>query len=209
MRRHRIAGSIGTDMATGIQYGPERPFEAHDYEMFHTPQFLSRYSKKILMDMVRVAKGYTGRKVHLFFQDKGSRCPQCINEITGEKMLSDCPMCHGTGRVHGWEYQGYYYTQVDFQPRQVIATENGTVNNQGGNRDSIYVLGAPLIHDQDLILFEETKELYKVYDVEPQLVALRGDVIIQIAQGSLVEYGSPEYKCLEVLPSCFSLSETR
>ena len=92
-------------MAQGISHGPERPFENHEYVLFKTPKFLSKYSRKILMDLVRVAKGYSGRKIHLLAVSNSGRCPICINEATGAKMLSDCPMCHGTGRVQFLEYQ--------------------------------------------------------------------------------------------------------
>ena len=178
-------------------YGPVRPPENHDYENFRTPVYLRGHAGKILKDLSRWARLYNGRLIRLFFPSQGERCLTCTNLITGERMLSSCPECHGTGFKKGWTFVGKFWCFVDFGPTYAISSENGNVENPGGIKDAVTVLGAPPIHDQSLLIFEETRQVYKVYNVEPHKVALLGSVITQICQGSYLSYGQSEYSLID------------
>lgn len=181
-----------------VPFGPSRPEEisAVGYNLFTNKKYLEGYSGKILGDLCLVASLYNGHMATLFSVDKSERCSKCTNLATGEKLLSQCPVCHGTGYVNNWKSIGNFWVLVDFGPMYHMDTPNGNTENPGGNKESIIVLGAPLLGDQDLIAFRESKEIYKIYDVEPHIVAMRGDVIAQIARASRLTPGVEEYKLI-------------
>ena len=177
-----------------LQYGPVRPYEDHDYSNFRTPLYLKGYAKKITLDLMRTAKMYNGRRVRIYSPNKqGERCPICTNLITGERMLSNCKVCRGTGYKDAWSYVGRFWSLVDFGPRYDMSSEYGNVENMQGDKDAITVIGAPELHDQDLIIIEETKDIFKIYNVEPHIVAMQGTIITQICQAAPLAYGQPEY----------------
>ncbi len=183
----------------GVPYGPVRPEELGNrgYQGFTNKRYLEGYSRKILHDFVLVAKLYNGREVRLFAVDKSRRCSVCTNLATGEKLLSNCPVCHGTGYADSWKSLGDFQAYVDFRPASNIATQYGNTENPNGFKETIVIWGAPLLQDQSLIIFKETREVYKIYDVLPQLIAVRGDVIAQVTQASRLSPGGPEYKLID------------
>ena len=182
----------------GIPYGPERPADISHvgYELFENKNYLKGYSRKILSDLILMAKLYNGHEVRVFVVDKNDRCPKCTNRLTGEKLLSNCPVCHGTGYRNSWKSIGDYWCYMDFGPDYNMATQYGNTESPNGTKESLILLGAPVLTDQAIIIFKESREVYKIYDVEPHIVAMRGDVIAQIAQGTRLTPGSEEYKLI-------------
>ncbi len=178
-------------------YGPSRPEPDVGYQKFKNYKYLHGYSQKITRDLAKVARMYSGREVKLYKEAGGERCHVCTNLATGERILSNCKYCGGTGYKNKWEYVGRYYTYTDFDPVYKVATPAGNTENPNGTRENIIIVGAPIIHDQGLIIFVESKEIYKVYDAEPHIVALRGDVVTQIASTTRITPGAPEYKLID------------
>ncbi len=180
-------------------YGPSRPAEMGKvgYQGFTNKNYLKGHANKILRDLCLVARLYNGHESVIFIVDTSERCPKCTNLATGEKLVSSCPLCGGTGYSNKWKKLGSFWTLVDFGPTFDMATPYGNTENPNGNKDSIIVLGAPILPDQTLIIFKENREVYKVYDVKPHIVALRGDVIAQIARASRLSPGNPEYKLID------------
>lgn len=183
-------------MEDGLEYGPSRPAPDSGYHLFSTPKALTGYSGKILADLVKIARLYNGREARLFRVVKGHRCGVCTNLATGERLLTNCTVCRGTGYVEAWEYVGNFWTLIDFGPRYEMAARGGNTENPNGVKEQIIILGAPLMKDQALVIFEESREVYKLYDVEPHIVAMRGDVIAQIAGCSRLTPGCEEYKLI-------------
>ena len=180
-------------------YGPSRPAEMGNvgYQGFSNKNYLKGYAGKILKDMTLVARMYNGHEVMVFTVDRTERCPKCVNLATGEKLSSNCPVCKGTGFANRWSKLGSFWALVDFGPAFDMATPYGNTENPNGNKESVIVLGAPLLPDQSLIIFRENKEIYKIYDVKPHIVAMRGDVIAQIARASRLTPGSQEYGLID------------
>lgn len=180
-------------------YGPPRPAEMRDvgYGGFGTKRYLEGYAAKILGDLTLMAELYNGHKIRIFIVDMSGRCENCTNLATGEKLISNCPVCHGTGYKNSWKSIGDFWCLVDFGATFDIATPYGNTENPNGNKETAIVLGAPLLPDQSLIIFMENKEVYKIYDVKPHIVAMRGDVIAQMARCSRITPGSPEYKLID------------
>ena len=187
------------ELAQGsIFYGPERPLETArvGYRLFSNKNYLKGYSNKILYDLKLVASMYNGHEVKVYVVDKSERCPKCTNLVTGEKLISNCPVCHGTGYKNNWKCIGDYWSYMDFGPDYKMATQYGNTESPNGTKESLILLGAPILIDQAIVIFIESKEVYKVYDVEPHMVAMRGDVIAQIAQCSRLTPGAEEYKLI-------------
>ena len=164
------------DASGSVTFGPEREAVPFNYGHHTNYNYLKGYSKKILKDLIKTARMYNGQHASIYKVAGGERCTKCTNLVTGERLLTNCPVCHGTGFLKNWEYLGDFWTLVDFGPGYRIATPLGNTENPNG------------------IIFEETQEVFKIYDVEPHIVAMRGDVIAQIASAAAVTYGSEEYK---------------
>ena len=174
-------------------YGPPRPFPTQsDYTNIRTPSYMRGHANKIIYDLKKVARMYNGRLVRIYDNGTGERCTTCTDDITGEIVLANCPVCHGTG-TSPRNYIGEFWNLIDFGPKYDAATEFGNTENPGGAKDSITVLGAPLLRDQWIIVIVDTKEVFKIIDVHPQLVAMQGIVVTQIASCSKISEGSPEY----------------
>lgn len=174
-------------------YGPPRPPQPQsDYSNIRTPGYLNGHAAKIIHDLKKVARLYNGRLVRIYDNGSGDRCATCTDDITGEIVLTNCPVCNGTGKSSR-NYIGEYWNLIDFGPKYGAPTEFGNTENPGGARDSITVLGAPLLFDQYLIVIVDTKEVFKIIDVEPQIVAMQGVVITQIASCAKMSEGSAEY----------------
>ena len=181
----------------GVGYGPSRPEPDVGYKKFTNYKYLHGYSQKIIRDLAKVARMYNGREIKLYKEAGGDRCPVCTNLATGERILSNCKVCGGTGYTNKWAYVGNFYAYVDFGPVYAVGTPMGNTENPNGTRENIVIVGAPLVKDQGLVIFVESKEVYKVYDAEPHLVAMRGDVVTQIAGSTRLTPGAPEYKLID------------
>jgi hypothetical protein len=182
-----------------LLYGPERPAEMADvgYGRFSNKNYLRHFSAKILRDLVRMARMYNGHEVKIYAVDKQERCPVCTNMATGERLVTNCKVCHGTGYRDSWQCLGDFWTYTDFGPVYHMASPYGNTENPNGTKTGIVILGAPILKDQTIIIFIESKEVYKIYDVEPHIVAMRGDIVAQIAQTTRVTPGSEEYKLID------------
>jgi hypothetical protein len=183
------------DANLDMAYGPVRPEEeaAVGYGLFSNKKYLSGHAGKILKDLILMARLYNGHEVRIFGVATAERCPKCTNIATGERLVTNCPVCHGTGYKDSWTCIGDFWTYMDFGPTYRMATPYGNTENPNGTKTGIVILGAPLLKDQTVVIFKESREVYKIYDVEPHIVAMRGDVIAQVANATRVTPGSEEY----------------
>lgn len=176
------------------QWGPERPLYNNDVDQFDTAKYLTGYANKISHDLVKVARLYNGRLARFYAPCSKTRCSYCTNKITGEKLLSDCPECGGTGWTGGWDVVGEYWVYGDIGAKYHIATVNGNSEAEGSNRDRYILVGCPtLIIDNYLMIFKGNKDVYKIYDVEPFIVAMHGTVVAQVLSAAGITPGSTEF----------------
>lgn len=182
-----------------VPFGPERPAELGNvgYQGFSQKRYLEGHAHKILYDLTRTARLYNGHHTRFFVVDNRERCPKCTNQATGERLLTKCSLCHGTGYVKNWKKIGDFWVLMDFGPAYQIATPYGNTENPSGTKTQMMVLGAPILPDQTIAVFKETKEAWKLYDTLPHLIAMRGEVLIQIAQVTRLTPGSEEYKVID------------
>ena len=176
------------------EFGPPRPEPTfQDYTNFRTPIYLRGHAKKIIHDLKKVARLYNGRLVRIYTGGGTTPCETCVDSITGSIVLKDCPTCNGTGTTPR-TYVGEFWTLVDFAPKYRVPTEFGNTENPGNLKDTFTVLDAPLLKDQWLIVTVDTKEVYEINDVMPQIVAMQGTVVTQLASCARMPVGSVEHK---------------
>ena len=181
-----------------LKYGPQGPDdEHHDYIHFPTHPHLIGYAEKIKADLINLASLYNGKEVVLYKLTGTERCPKCTNSITGEILVSNCQECHGTGKVDAWTRVGEFWAYIDFGPEYSMPQLLGNTKNPGADRETFVIIGAPMIKDQDFIVVKETREVHKIYNVEPALIAMGGTLVAQAATTSKIEDGSPEYRVID------------
>lgn len=179
-----------------MEYGPPRPEPLEqDYTNFRTPTYLRGHANKIIHDLKKVARLYNGRLVRIFNNGTYEPCLTCTDTITGTIVLKNCPVCGGTGTTPR-QFVGEYWNLVDLAPKYRVPTEFGNTENPGGIKDTFTVLGAPLLRDQWLIVTVDTKEVFEINDVMPQIVAMQGIVVTQVASCSRMPKGSVEYNVI-------------
>lgn len=161
-------------------WGPAHPGFNNNLDRFGTQDYLRGYATKIKMDLLRVARGYNARRIRVYRPKATERCPYCTNMITGEKMLTGCPYCKGTGHVGGWDRLCECYAYGDINEKYHAATAEGVSEAQGNNRDTFVIVGTDILFDDnDFFIFKGNKDSYKIYDVEPFMVTMRGTLIAQ------------------------------
>ena len=179
-------------------HGPARPLKPETHSDFRTRDYLKGPARKILRDLIKVARQYDGKLVKIFQTGRSgeTRCPDCTDKFTGASLYKNCPTCLGSGFTKQYDDVGEYWVRVDFSPKLNVTSELGNYDRQG-HRDAFYVLGAPLLRDQDLLIVPDVKEVYKVVDVEGQIVAMQGIIISQVVNCLLVSPGSIEYNLID------------
>ena len=178
-------------------YGPVFPGPMPDYLDHRIVVKPGMTARKIRRDLEKVARLYDGVLMRLFSIEKdGGRCPDCTNSLTGETMVSTCDTCGGTGFLTGYVMVGDYWTKSVFNPRVIQPSDSGNTDNPG-IRDQIVIIGAPLIVAEDLLITYRTKEVFKIVDQEPQIVAAGGEVVTQVANCSRLTPGRREYNLID------------
>ena len=180
-----------------LNYGPIGPEDTHQYTQFPTPKYLRGYAKKIEKDLAKVARMYNGKEIVLYKLTGKHRCVSCTDRITGEVLHTNCRECNGTGKVDAWEKVGSFWAYIDFGPKYTLEQATGTTQNPGNDKDTFIIIGAPLIAEQDFFVTKETREVFKVFNVEPRIIAMGGHVVAQAAMASYIEDGSPQYRVVD------------
>jgi len=193
-------------------YGPSRPEKPQDYSDFRTAPYATGPARKILHDLEKLARLYNGKKVKIFRVLSGERCEVCTDSISGAVVVLNCYECNGTGVTTGYTLysreepsliHGHtdtvdeFWAHIDVIPVFNVTSQLGNADTQGGAKTPIMLIGMPLLQDGDLVVTVNTKDVYKIVNIEPQIIAVQGTVIAQQAQCNLISRGSPEYKVIE------------
>ena len=178
------------------EYGPERPDGIESpYNTFVNPRYMHGYTKKIKENLLRWFRLYNGKEVTIYKVDKsGERCTECTDSITGSKTISNCVICGGTGYMTKYTRVGTFWGVMNFAARVNDATPLGNQDKVSSGKDSLTVVDPPLLHDSDILKFQELNSIYKIVDLEPQICGLAGDVISQAMQVAHLPPGSREYE---------------
>jgi hypothetical protein len=179
------------------EYGPARPEPKNALTRVQTHPYLRRYATKMRNDLIRRLRLYDGRTFRLFRSDAtGGRCTTCTDAFTGQILLSNCPECMGTGNASAFSSLGDFQVWTDIDARVRESGEMGNFEAPRGGTDTFVVVGAPILKDDDLLILKDTREVYKIDDVEPKVMALGGEVILQMAPVFYVTPGSKEYELI-------------
>lgn len=177
-------------------YGPVNPPDRQNYEDNRKRTYLEGYANKIKYDLGRLLGIYSGQRAVIFKLEPGDRCTNCTDEFTGEVLLSNCPVCLGTGFVTTYTPLGETWIGINIGPAQNVALETGATQNPGTKRDIISIVGMPQLHDRDIVILKDMKLVYKIEDTEPDIVGLAGHVIIQNVSATMLEPGNITYSLI-------------
>lgn len=177
-------------------YGPSNPPIKQDYNELRKRRYLGGYVDKIRYDLARLLSIYTGIRALIYTLNNGTRCTNCTDALTGEKLLSSCPVCMGTGYIDQYTKLVETWIGINVGPAQNVALETGATQNSGTKRDVISIVNVPQLHDRDIVILKDTKLVYKIEDIEPDIVGLAGNIILQNVQATLLEPGHIAYKLI-------------
>ena len=176
-------------------FGPTIPHDAPDHDKFTTPKYLVGYANKVRADLKKLARLYNGIKVRIFTLDESSTpCTNCIDSFTGQVLISDCPVCFGTGKLAKYTSIGDFDVVTQINPKIKSSSELG--DSEVSQQNSFEIIDVPLLEDQDLLVTLDTKRVYKIIDMEPSVVAVGGEIIAQFVSCNAISKGSPEYQVI-------------
>lgn len=182
---------------TDFTHGPARPIKEEAYPDFRAASYVSGHANKIIRDLEKITRMYNGKQVRIFVPGVITRCTDCTDGITGAIMVSNCPTCNGTGKLGGYVHLADCWAMIDVIPKFNVTSGFGNADSSGGTKTPIVLINTPLLKDQSLIVTLLTKDVYKIVDVEPHIVAMQGTVITQMAQCNLISQGSEEYSVID------------
>lgn len=182
---------------TDLTYGPHRPPKDEDYSDYRAEHYIQGPALKIIHDMEKMARMYNGRWVRIFRKAQSERCPACTDMITGAIAVVNCNACGGSGKKEGFAHLIDAWIHIDVARKHNVTSQFGNSDSPGGADTPVVIINAPLLKDQDLIVTLNTKDVYKIVNVEPQIVAMQGIVVTQLAQCFRISHGSIEYRLTE------------
>jgi hypothetical protein len=181
-------------------FGPPNPPNLAVYADVPDKTYLSGAVKKIIYDLNRLFKIYSGieAKVYQFNRTGTTRCSVCTDTFTGEAILSNCSTCYGTGVIPGYIYIGTYAVGINFNPRINVATDVGNTITNGVKEDYFCIVGCQVqLQDRDLIILPHSEEVYKIVEKEPEITGMGGYLIMQVITAPLLEKGNVAYNLLK------------
>lgn len=110
-------------------------------------------------------------------RNTGTKCPDCLDELTGEVRQAECETCYGTGYVSGYyDPVGGVYAAVGLQQ-----SHNNQDTHQGGTRGTIddgkkafaRMLAVPQLFEGDIWIDQKNDYRYAVHTIK-QNSAWRG-----------------------------------
>ena len=177
-------------------YGPSRPKVLETYENFPTATYIQGVADKIAHDIELVAELYNGKQFVLFRASESDRCTICTDAITGAVLLSNCPVCMGTGKVDGYTKIGSYWALCEFGAELSTISEFGNLEVRM-EPDTMIAIKAPMVFESDIVVFPYYKKVFKIVDHEGQLAAVQGTVLLQQLNIIKITEGSIEYSLLD------------
>lgn len=181
---------------TDFTYGPARVPKPEDYTDHRAETYITGYATKIREDLERVFELYSGKLAWIYKPANSGPCTTCVDTLTGNIMLNKCPVCGGSRKASGYTKIAEKWALVEITPEYQLSNEMGNSDSPGGPSTPITVVGMPLLKEGYLIVTYNSKDVYKIVDKEPQIVALQGEVISQVFQTYRLSSESPEYSLI-------------
>lgn len=167
-------------------------YDPIDHDQYTTHSYLSGYAKKARLDLEKTARLYNGMAVKLFSIDESTdRCTHCTDSFTGDIVISNCSHCGGTGYEESYTLEATAFAVPQIAPKLKTSSEMGDI--EVAQQTTFILFDAPLLEDQDLLATVDTKRVYKIVDMEPQIAAIGGEVVAQMVVCRAIAKGAPEY----------------
>ncbi len=93
----------------------------------------------------------------------GTRCPACIDPITGQVRNSHCPKCHGTGFYPS--HYGPFDMWLQFSQVQHGAGHDGVGGTKDDKPFSVRAIGTPRLKKNDVLRDKATGKMYYIQSV--------------------------------------------
>jgi hypothetical protein len=105
----------------------------------------------------------------------GTAC-ECVDSMTGETRIPDCPICYGTGIVGGY-FAPYPCFYVEFSRKKIRShvSDIGTTND--GPVVAGRMLNTPQIHSYDVWVDRGSDQRWIIHKIESE-IEIRGIPII-------------------------------
>ncbi|MCB5270517.1 MAG: hypothetical protein LHW56_01580 [Candidatus Cloacimonetes bacterium] len=179
-------------------YGPPRPKHNDRFNQHRTAYYLRGMAKKMQRDLSRVIRLYLGKEVRFYhLTEESPRCPTCTDALTGAVVLSNCPDCLGTGHIPGYQYHSDGWVLPEFGARVKAEGEFGNTETTPGGTDTFLVVGLPQLEMGDILIVRDTREIYRVENMEPQIAAVQGEIILQTVNMVFLTPGATEYALID------------
>lgn len=116
-------------------------------------------------------------------------CDICVDPITGEQFLDDCPRCMGTKRIDGWmlpvRFPGYFT-----QPF-VHSTEHGITGKSVELTNNVCTAAWPILEEGDVLVERWTNAIWEITSVtatEPEGIVVSQNAQVRALPRDFVEH---------------------
>lgn len=121
--------------------------------------------QRILLDGVNGHRAIKGIPVTIYRKRNfGVPCPECRDAVTGRVSISNCRMCHGSGKLDG------YFDSVDVGANISQYTTNvqlGNLQKVENSDTSCFINNFPAVYPGDIVV-EPSERHWRVTRVEPR-----------------------------------------
>lgn len=168
-----------------------------DYTNYKTHRYVQKYAEAIRQDLGIYFELLVGKPVSIWRINKdGNRCNTCTDPVTGAVLMTACPSCGGIGYTPPFIHVIDTNAILQYNPKQTSAAYTG---NSEVATDQLVIIGNNIIDDRDLVYMYDTGDIYLVDTQQPDITALMGEVITQIAIVSRMPEGDKRYHILTKL----------
>lgn len=160
--------------AAGVQYASEPVLPAGDLDL---REFL--IAREILRKEELNARMMAGVRGQVWIAaEYGTKCPKCLDPITGHVRNSHCSKCHGTGFYPS--HYGPFTMWLSFSQNQ-----NGMTHDEvGGTKDdkqfSVRAIGTPRLKKNDVIRDTRTGKMFYIQAVSNAAELRRIPIVQQL-----------------------------
>lgn len=176
---------------------PSRTEDNAPYTTYKTHPYITKYAEAIRQDLGLYFELLVGKPASIWRINKeGKRCDICTDPITGATLKTHCPECGGVGYLPPYIHVIDTNVILQYNAKQTLANYTG---NMEVATDQLIILGNDLIDDRDIVYMLDTGDLYLIDSQQPDITALMGEVITQIATVSRLPAGDFRYPVIEKL----------
>lgn len=115
-------------------------------------------------------------------------CDLCIDPVTNEEFLDECPRCMGTRRISGWlvpiTFPGYFTQQMEHN------TEHGIMGKSVELRNNVCTAAWPILEEGDVLVERWTATVWEILSVvatEPEGIVTSQNAVVRALPRDFIE----------------------